>query len=139
MEFKALIERDEDGYYVATVPALPGCISQGRTEMEANQNIKEAIELHRSQIDCATRRLHDHERIERRDAVVTTDVGCDPECDRGVCGGDLVVAARGRLFVACRQRHVSRFGELIMTSSAVLSKAVYPRQPMIALLSYENV
>jgi|LGVE01.1.fsa_nt_gb predicted RNase H-like HicB family nuclease len=46
MKFKVLIERDEDGYYVATVPALPGCISQGRTEMEANQNIKEAIELH---------------------------------------------------------------------------------------------
>ena len=35
MNFKVLIERDEDGYYVATVPALPGCISQGRTEMEA--------------------------------------------------------------------------------------------------------
>ena len=46
MKFKVLIERDEDGCYVATVPALPGCISQGRTEMEANQNIKEAIELH---------------------------------------------------------------------------------------------
>jgi len=46
MKFKVLIERDEDGCYVATVPALPGCISQGRTEMEANRNIKEAIELH---------------------------------------------------------------------------------------------
>ncbi|MEA3324095.1 MAG: type II toxin-antitoxin system HicB family antitoxin [Euryarchaeota archaeon] len=46
MNFKVLIERDEDGCYVATVPALPGCISQGRTEMEANRNIKEAIELH---------------------------------------------------------------------------------------------
>ncbi len=46
MKFKVLIERDKDGCYVATVPALPGCISQGRTEMEANQNIKEAIGLH---------------------------------------------------------------------------------------------
>ncbi|MEW5937552.1 MAG: type II toxin-antitoxin system HicB family antitoxin [Candidatus Thermoplasmatota archaeon] len=46
MNFKVLIEKDEDGYYVATVPALPGCISQGKTEKEAKKNIKEAIELH---------------------------------------------------------------------------------------------
>ena len=82
MEFKALIERDEDGYYVATVPALPGCISQGRTEMEANQNIKEAIELHQSQIDCATRRLQDHERIERRDPAVAAHVSDGKRPDR---------------------------------------------------------
>ena len=48
MNFKVLIERDEDGYYVATVPSLPGCISQGKTEDEASENIKEAIELHLS-------------------------------------------------------------------------------------------
>lgn len=46
MEFRILIERDEDGWYVVTVPALPGCVSQGRTEEEAKQNIVEAIELH---------------------------------------------------------------------------------------------
>lgn len=46
MNFKVLIEKDEDGYYVATVPSLPGCISQGKTEEEARENIKEAIELH---------------------------------------------------------------------------------------------
>jgi predicted RNase H-like HicB family nuclease len=46
MNFKVLIEKDEDGFYVATVPSLPGCISQGRTEKEARKNIKEAIELH---------------------------------------------------------------------------------------------
>ena len=46
MKFKVLIEKGEDGYYVATVPALPGCISQGKTESEAKENIKEAIELH---------------------------------------------------------------------------------------------
>ncbi|MFA4819916.1 MAG: type II toxin-antitoxin system HicB family antitoxin [Candidatus Aenigmatarchaeota archaeon] len=46
MKFKVLIEKGEDGYYVATVPALPGCISQGKTELEAKENIKEAIELH---------------------------------------------------------------------------------------------
>ena len=46
MRFKVRIERDEDGWYAVTVPALPGCISQGRTEAEARRNIKEAIKLH---------------------------------------------------------------------------------------------
>jgi len=48
VKFKVLIERDEDGWYVATVPSLPGCISQGKTEDEAKNNIKEAIKLHLS-------------------------------------------------------------------------------------------
>lgn len=46
MKFKILLQKDEDGWYVATVPALPGCISQGKTEEEALSNAKEAIELH---------------------------------------------------------------------------------------------
>ena len=37
------LERDEDGWIVAECPALPGCMSQGRTEEEAMANIKEAI------------------------------------------------------------------------------------------------
>lgn len=43
MKLKVNIERDESGYYVAEVPALPGCVSQGRTIAEAKTNIKEAI------------------------------------------------------------------------------------------------
>ena len=35
MKFKVHIEADEGGVFVATVPALPGCISQGKTEEEA--------------------------------------------------------------------------------------------------------
>lgn len=46
MKFKVILEKDEDGWYVATVPSLPGCISQGKTKEEALKNIKEAIELH---------------------------------------------------------------------------------------------
>lgn len=46
MNFKIFLEQDEDGWYTATVPALPGCISQGKTEEEAKKNIAEAIELH---------------------------------------------------------------------------------------------
>ena len=45
MRYRVLIEVDEDGVYVAEVPALPGCISQGRTRTEVIANIKEAIAL----------------------------------------------------------------------------------------------
>ncbi len=48
MEFKIAIEQDEDGWYIVTVPSLPGCVSQGRTEEEAKKNSAEAIELHLS-------------------------------------------------------------------------------------------
>lgn len=50
MKFKIRIEIDEDGWYVVTVPSLPGCISQGKTEKEAKKNIKEAIKLHLSSL-----------------------------------------------------------------------------------------
>lgn len=43
MKLQAVIEQDETGYYVAEVPALPGCVSQGQTMTEAKANIKEAI------------------------------------------------------------------------------------------------
>ena len=46
MNFKVIVEKDEDGFFIATVPALPGCISQGKSEKEALKNIKEAISLH---------------------------------------------------------------------------------------------
>ena len=46
MDFKVVIEKDEDGWYIATVPSLPGCISQGRTEEEVKENIADAIKLH---------------------------------------------------------------------------------------------
>ena len=43
MKYRVLIEQDEDGMYVAEVPALPGCVSQGKNRREAIENIKEAI------------------------------------------------------------------------------------------------
>jgi len=46
MKYRVLIEQDEDGYFVAEVPSLPGCISQGETRAEATENIKEAIALY---------------------------------------------------------------------------------------------
>jgi predicted RNase H-like HicB family nuclease len=44
MKLHVIIEQDEVGYYVAEVPALPGCLSQGKTYEEAISNIKEAVE-----------------------------------------------------------------------------------------------
>jgi predicted RNase H-like HicB family nuclease len=40
-----VLKSGEDGYVVAECPALPGCISQGRTRAEALVNVREAIEL----------------------------------------------------------------------------------------------
>jgi predicted RNase H-like HicB family nuclease len=47
MNYTVLIEKSEDGYYVATVPGLPGiCVTQGKTKSEALKNMREALELH---------------------------------------------------------------------------------------------
>lgn len=43
MIFHVVLEQAEDGWIVAECPALPGCVSQGETEREAIENIKEAI------------------------------------------------------------------------------------------------
>ena len=44
MKILVTLEEDEDGFIVASCPALPGCHSQGRSREEALSNIKEAIE-----------------------------------------------------------------------------------------------
>ena len=44
-QFRVLIERDEDGYFVASVPALPGCHTQGKTYAELMKNVRDAIQL----------------------------------------------------------------------------------------------
>jgi predicted RNase H-like HicB family nuclease len=44
MKLIVTLERDETGMMVAECPAIPGCVSQGKTEAEALANIREAIE-----------------------------------------------------------------------------------------------
>lgn len=44
-EFDVIIEQDEDGYYVATVPALQGCHTQAKSLDQLISRVKEAIEL----------------------------------------------------------------------------------------------
>ena len=46
MKFKVVLENNHDGGYTVTVPALPGCISEGDTVEEAIKNMREAIELY---------------------------------------------------------------------------------------------
>lgn len=46
MKFRVLIEQDEGGMFVATVPSLPGCVTQGESRAEALKNAQEAIELY---------------------------------------------------------------------------------------------
>ena len=44
-EFSVVIERDDEGYYVASVPALPGCHTQARSLDELMDRVREAITL----------------------------------------------------------------------------------------------
>ncbi|MCK4448219.1 MAG: type II toxin-antitoxin system HicB family antitoxin, partial [Candidatus Marinimicrobia bacterium] len=43
MNYRVLIERDENGMFIIECPSLPGCISQGKTRDEAIENIRDAI------------------------------------------------------------------------------------------------
>ena len=60
MKLSVIIEQDETGYYTAEVPALPGCLSQGRTLTEAKTNIREAITAWVMVMNDKTRRRQSH-------------------------------------------------------------------------------
>lgn len=46
MKYTVLIRRGNESGYTATVPSLPGCVSQGRTRRQAVTNIREAMEAY---------------------------------------------------------------------------------------------
>lgn len=46
MKYRVIIERDEDGMYLAKVPDLPGCATEGKTRKELMKNVKEAIQAY---------------------------------------------------------------------------------------------
>ena len=46
MKYTVLLREGNESGFVATVPALPGCVSQGRTRRDARKNIKEAVEVY---------------------------------------------------------------------------------------------
>lgn len=51
MRLKIVLEPSEEGGYTATVPSLPGCISEGNSKEETLRNVKEAIELYLEPVD----------------------------------------------------------------------------------------
>jgi predicted RNase H-like HicB family nuclease len=46
MGYTVILEQEPDGQYVALVPALPGCVSQGASRQEVMANVREAIDLY---------------------------------------------------------------------------------------------
>jgi predicted RNase H-like HicB family nuclease len=56
MKYRVLVEQDEEGMFVAEVPALPGCISQGHTRKQALENIQEAISVYLESLNALPQR-----------------------------------------------------------------------------------
>lgn len=54
MRFDVVVRRDEDGYYIATVPELPGCHTQAKSLDELMSRIREAILLYLETEGCIT-------------------------------------------------------------------------------------
>ena len=58
-EFNVIIEKDEDGFYIGSVPELPGCHTQAKTLDQLQDRIKEAIELYlevnKEELDSSTK------------------------------------------------------------------------------------
>jgi predicted RNase H-like HicB family nuclease len=53
MRYTVVLEREPDGGFVASVPVLPGCVSQGDSREEALRNIREAVELYVEDCEAA--------------------------------------------------------------------------------------
>jgi len=53
MRYTVILQKEEDGGYVAIFPVLPGCVSQGDTREEALKNIEEAIEVYLEDVRAA--------------------------------------------------------------------------------------
>ncbi len=51
MRLKVILEESDEGGFTVYVPSLPGCISEGDTEQEAMENIREAVELYLEEVD----------------------------------------------------------------------------------------
>ncbi|MCD4784276.1 MAG: type II toxin-antitoxin system HicB family antitoxin [Candidatus Eremiobacteraeota bacterium] len=70
MIYKVTLEPAEEGGYTVTCPALPGCISEGDTKIEALTNIKEAIILYLRAIDRENRILVKMGQIEIAEVAI---------------------------------------------------------------------
>ena len=66
IDFTAIIEKSEDGWYVGQLEELPEVISQGRTLQELKQNLQDALDLVIANAREATRSLYEGKKIIRR-------------------------------------------------------------------------
>jgi predicted RNase H-like HicB family nuclease len=64
MPIKVIVEKGEDGYFVAHCPSLKSCWSQGKTREEALNNIREAIDLYLEPEPSEVMDDEDHEVVE---------------------------------------------------------------------------
>ena len=64
MDLRVSLEPSDEGGFTVTVPALPGCISEGDTRDEALANIREAIELYLEPVDDDTAGSPNAEQLE---------------------------------------------------------------------------
>src|SRR5258707_11074962 len=96
MTRRVLLSPGEDGYIVAEVPSLPGCVSQGKSRDEALANVREAISLHEDVLRERGEPVPaDHVEIRRGRGVSKPPV---------VSGADCVKALGKIGFVVYRQR-----------------------------------
>lgn len=63
-QFTVVIEQDEDGYYVATVPSLPSCYTQARTLQELAPRVREVIALCLAEQDAPPMKFVALEQVE---------------------------------------------------------------------------
>ena len=64
MKLRVVLEPSDEGGYTVTVPALPGCISEGETKEEALRNIREAIQLYFEPVEDDSSFAPDAEQLE---------------------------------------------------------------------------
>jgi antitoxin HicB len=69
-KYQIVIEPGEDGWYEVTVPALPGCITQGRTIEEAEVNAKEAIEAYLESFIRRRKKIPDQHGVSIKEIAV---------------------------------------------------------------------
>ena len=76
VKFRVTIESDEDGVFVAECPALPGCISQGKTRDEAMANIRDADQGYVESLDKARRTYSGSNHRSRRRSLACEPLAC---------------------------------------------------------------
>ncbi len=74
LTYTVVLERNEDGGYTVTVPALKGCVTQGDTIAEALSRVKEAMECHVEALTVLSKRIPPDCKVVRLDAEDLSEV-----------------------------------------------------------------